>query len=157
MAHSHTLTSLSETEAITDALNRAVIAFDAYDVGLLNSAFVTPEEDVVFEMNGNTTNGLKDLRTHLFDFVGPMDSTHMLSNIRVDLKEGATTASLTAYALAQHSPPGRGNESDGPKLLAGSEYFVDLVKNGGGEWKIKKWAMKVIWMQGDASVMKRPE
>lgn len=83
----------------------------------------------------------------------------MLSNIRVEYKAGADTASLTAYALAQHCPPGRGKEADGPKYLVGGEYRVDVVRGEeGGEmvWKMKKWVLDIIWTQGDASVMQRP-
>lgn len=80
----------------------------------------------------------------------------MISNVRVDIKD-STTASLTAYAQAQHCPPGRGAEPDSPKLMTGGEYLMDLVKDEeDGLWKIEKWALKVIWMQGDRSVMQRP-
>jgi hypothetical protein len=156
MSHPHTLTSLTDREAITDALYRAVIAFDSNDVSLLNSAFITKESDVIFDFNGSVINGLDAIRTQLFNFVGPMDTTHMINNVRVDLQDAASTASLSAYALAQHCPPGKGNEADGLKYLAASEYFIDLVKGCDGQWKIKKWAMKIIWTQGDASVMQRP-
>lgn len=72
----------------------------------------------------------------------------------MDLKEGNKTASATAYVLAQHCPPGRGNEPDGPKFLAASRYFVDLVKDkDDGLWKIGGLKLKIIWTQGDRSVM----
>lgn len=156
MSHPHTLTSLTDREAITDALYRAAIAFDSNDVSLLNSAFVTPESAVIFDFNGNLINGLDSIRKRVFDFVGPMDTTHMISNIRVDLKDGASNANLTAYALAQHSPQGKGIEPDGLKYLVAAEYFIDLLKDESGEWKIKKWAMKILWKQGDPSIMQRP-
>jgi SnoaL-like domain len=157
MSHTHPqiLTSLTEREAITDALYRAIIGFDSNNVSIFNSAFIG--EDIVFDFNGTAINGLDTVRKQFLDLVGPMDTTHMLSNIRVDVKEGASTASLNAYALAQHCPPGRGNEPNGPKFLAASEYFIDVVKDkSDGTWKIEKWVMKIIWSQGDASVMQRP-
>jgi molybdopterin synthase catalytic subunit len=40
--------------------------------------------------------------------------------------------------------------------MSGGEYFVDLVKERDGLWKIKKWTMKVIWSQGDRSIIQRP-
>lgn len=80
----------------------------------------------------------------------------MISNVRVDVKDGADTASLTAYALAQHCPPGKGKEPDAPKYLVGGEYWIDLMRDeGDGLWKIKKWVLNVVWRQGDASLMQR--
>jgi hypothetical protein len=155
MSHPQILTSLTEREAITDALYRAVIGFDSNDVSIFNSAWSGP--DVTFDMSGNIIEGLDAIRTRVLDVVGPMDTTHMVSNVRVDVKYGASTSSLTAYALAQHCPPGKGVEPGSPKFLTASEYFVDLVKdNSDGLWKIKKFTMKIIWTQGDASVMQRP-
>ena len=159
MSYPHTLTSLTPREAITDALYRAIIGFDRYDVDIFTSAFAG--EDVSFELydgeNKRVINGLSVLRTQVLDSVGPMDTTHMISNVRVDVKDGADTASLTAYALAQHCPPGKGKETDGSKYLVGGEYWIDLKRDeGDGSWKITKWVLKVIWRQGDASVMQRP-
>ena len=155
MSHPHILTSLTEREAVADALYRAIIGLDSNDVSIFNSAW--SEQNAVFDLRGNVINGLDAIRTQLLDFVGPMDTTHMISNVRVDVKDGASTASLTAYALAQHCPPGKGREPDSPKYLAASTYFLDLVKDkSDGLWKIEKWVMKVIWTQGDSSVMQRP-
>ncbi|KAI9740848.1 MAG: hypothetical protein M1818_004453 [Claussenomyces sp. TS43310] len=155
MSHPHILTSLTEREAIADALQRAVIGFDSNDVSIFNSAWSGP--DAVFDLNGNIINGLDAIRTQVLDIVGPLDTMHMISNVRVDVKDGASTASLTAYALSQHCPPGRGGEPDGPKYLAGTTYFLDLVKDQrDGLWKIQKWVIKIIWTQGDRSVIQRP-
>ncbi len=158
MSHPHTLTSLTPREAITDALYRALVGFDRNDISIFNSAFAG--EDVVFELRPGDTiiNALSTIRTQVLDHVGPMDTTHMISNVRVDVRDGADTASLTAYALAQHCPPGKGKEPDAPKYLVGGEYWIDLVRDeGDGLWKIKKWVLDVIWRQGDASVMQRPD
>ncbi len=157
--HTLTLTSLTQREAITDALYRAIIAFDHNDIPALNSAAV---EDVVFQLYDRETktvlqssNSLTEIRDGVLAHVGPMDTTHTITNIRIDVKDGADTASLTANALAQHCPPGRGKEPNGPKLLVGGEYRIDLVKVEDGLWKIKKWVLDIIWRQGDASVMER--
>lgn len=145
------LTSLTEREAVTDTLYRILNAFDTYDLSLLESSFLGSE--VSFEMNGNAMS-FETMKTQVFDKAGPMDTSHTVSNVRVDLKDGASTAALTATALAQHCPPGKGMEVDGPKYLGASMYFLDLVKDESeGLWKVKKFAMKVIWVQGDPSVM----
>jgi hypothetical protein len=110
---------------------------------------------MTFNFNGQAIQGLDKVRSQLLDFVGPMDTTHMIRNVRIDVKEGAETARLNCYALAQHCLPGEGMVPDGKKYLAASEYWVETVKEG-KEWRIKSWDMKIIWTQGDASVMQRP-
>lgn len=155
MSYPYNLSSLTPREAITDTLYRAIIAFDRNDAELLNSAFAG--EDVSLSGAGREINSLTALRTQVLAHVGPMDTMHMISNVRVEVKDGADTASLTAYALAQHCPPGRGKEPDAPKYLVGGEYAMDLVRDeADGLWKIKKWVFNIIWRQGDASVMQSP-
>lgn len=150
------LSSLSPREAITDALYRAISGFDHNDVSMFNSAFISSEEDVIFDLSGTMFNGLESIRKGLLDFVGPMDTTHLISNVRVDLKDGEKKGRLGCYALAQHCEPGKGAEVDGKKYLAASEYWIDLVQDEkDGSWKIKTWVMKIIWTQGDASVLQR--
>lgn len=157
MPHASILPNLNTNEAIADALYRAAIGFDRNDISIFDSTFAG--EDVAFELNlGNnekrTIDGLSVLKAQVLSSVGPMDTTHMISNVRINHKEGEDTASLTAYAMAQHCPPGRGKEGDGPKYTTGGEYAIDLVKDhGDGLWKIKKWVVDIIWTQGDRSVM----
>jgi hypothetical protein len=71
MSRPHILSGLSDREAITDALYRAVLGFDRNDVSILNSAVVG--QDVVFDLNGSISNGLDAIRTNVLEFVGPMD------------------------------------------------------------------------------------
>lgn len=99
MSYPHTLTSLTPREAITDALYRALIGFDRNDASILNSALAG--EDISVGGEGRNVNGLSALRMQILEHVGPMDTTHMISNVRVDYKDGESTASLTAYAMAQ--------------------------------------------------------
>jgi hypothetical protein len=159
MSYQNSLPNLNTNEAIADAVYRSVTAFDRNDFTILESAIT---KDAYLELaagpNERTViEGISTLKTQLFDHIGPMDTTHMVSNVRVNYKAGDSVASLTAYALAQHCPPGRGKDVDGPKFIAGSEYLVDLVlDHGDGLWKVKKWVVDIIWRQGDPSVMQRP-
>jgi hypothetical protein len=158
MTYPHALTSLTTREAITDALYRVIIGFDRHDIPIFNSACAG--DDVTFEIHDGdkktAISGTSNMRDTILAAVGPMDTQHIISNIRVDVKDGADTASLTAYAMAQHCPPGKGREVDAPKYLVGGEYFIDLVRDDeDGLWKIKKFVLKAIWTQGDASVMGR--
>lgn len=151
------LSSLSQREAITDALYRAAIGSDHHDTALFNSAWAG--EDVSMEIHDDNKRVIPNLsliRTHVLDKVGPMDTTHNISMVRVHVEDGADTATLTATSTAQHSPPGMGRDPAGPKYTVGGEYSVELVKDEAGVWKIKKLVLNVIWTQGDASLMGGP-
>ncbi|KAJ5126137.1 hypothetical protein N7448_005449 [Penicillium atrosanguineum] len=160
MSYLQSLPNLNAKEAIADALHRTVIGIDRNNISIFDSAFAG--EDIIFEMNAGenekrSIKGLAALKAGVFGHVGPMDTTHMISNVRINHKEGEDTASMTAYALAMHGPHGRGQEPDGPKLTTGGEYSLDLVMDhGDGLWKIKKWTVDIVWRQGDRSVMARP-
>jgi hypothetical protein len=151
----HTLTSLTTREAITDAVHRALLGCDRNDAEIFASAWAG--EDVAFEVHDGEKKvipGLSTIRTAVFDRIGPMDTTHSLANVRVDVQDGADVAHLTATSTAQHCPSGMGRQPDGPKFCVGSQYDIHLVKEEAvGMWKIKKWVLSVTWTQGDPSVM----
>ncbi len=153
-----TFSSLSPREAITDALYRAAIASDHHDSALFDSAFAG--EDVSMEIhddNKRVLEGLSLIRRMVLDRVGPMDTTHNISMVRVNYHDGADTASLTATSLNQHAASGTGRDPNGSKYTVGGEYFVDLVKDEAGVWRIKKLVLNVIWTSGDASLMRPPQ
>ncbi|KAH8801792.1 hypothetical protein F5884DRAFT_807864 [Xylogone sp. PMI_703] len=155
MSYPHALSSLTPREAVADGLYRALLAFDRNDPTLLKSAIAG--EDILLKSGDREVTSLAVIEAELFAHIGSMDTTHTPSNIRIDLKEGGKIASLTANAVAQHCPPGRGREPDGPKYLVGGEYQIELILDEvDGLWKIRKWIMNVIWSQGDASIMERP-
>jgi hypothetical protein len=148
------LPSLSDREAVADALYRAALGCDQNDAELFNSAWAG--EDVSFEYHTDdkkVMSGLSVIRQNIFDIVGPMDTTHHASMVRVNLKDGADTATLTAVSTAQHCPPGGGRDPTGPKYTTGGEYAVDAVKNESGVWRIKRLVLRITWTQGDASFM----
>lgn len=146
------LPSLSEREAVADALSRAGIGCDQNDLELFDSAWAG--EDVSFEIHNDNKivmSSLSDIRKNILDVVGPMDTTHNTGTVRVNLKDGANTATLTAISTAQHSPPGTGRDPNGLKYTSGGEYAADLVKDESGVWRIKKLVLRVVWTQGDSS------
>jgi hypothetical protein len=153
-----TLPALSQHEAIADALYRAAIASDHHDTALFNSAWAG--EDVSMEIhddNKRVFQGLSLIRTHVLEKVGPMDTTHNISMVRVNCQDRANTASLTATSIAQHASSGMGRDPNGTKYTVGGEYSVDLIKDESGVWKIKKLVLNVIWTSGDASLMRPPQ
>ncbi|CAK7243192.1 MAG: hypothetical protein STHCBS139747_004703 [Sporothrix thermara] len=152
----HIISGLTTREAILDAMNRVLLAVDTNDLDLFNSAWAG--EDVLahvgFEEDTKVLPGLSLIQKRVFERPAALDTTHSYAAPRVHVEEGADTAYLTAVFMAQHCPGGRGKEPDGPKYLVGGNYMVDLVKvPADGVWKIKKLVVKMIWAQGDPSVM----
>jgi hypothetical protein len=152
------LTSLTPREAVTDVVLCMLHGLDRNDLDVFSAAFTG--EDAVLELNGGGQTLLHSrsaIVERVFNPIGPMDSTHMISNVRVDVKDGADSAFLTCFVLAQHAAPGKGREFDAPKYMVGGDYAIELVKDGAdGAWKIKKFVLEVLWNQGDPVVMQKP-
>lgn len=141
--------------AITDALYRAVLAIDTNDSSLFDSAFTTSQPPT-FTMFGTTHTGLDAIKTNVYDGVAKLDTTHYISNVRVNMADGGEgkEAKVTASALAYHYRPGEGVDTGKTeRLLSGSLYELEVVREEGGEWRVKSWAMKVIWLEGDMKVI----
>lgn len=114
----------TEAEAVADALYRAVLAFDLDDEALLRSA-VTGE--ISMRMPGIiNVNGIQELKEKVFDRVSKLDTTHFLSNMRVNISSAAT-ARATCSATARHVRPGKGFESGPNKYMSGGLYSCELV------------------------------
>ncbi|KAH8683804.1 hypothetical protein BGZ61DRAFT_357332 [Ilyonectria robusta] len=145
---------LSDREAIPDALYRSIVGLDSSDETIFKSAW---HKDAVFVFDGiATVEGLDAILQNTFQVIGAgLDTTHMVSNVRVDVKEGADTATMTSHALAQHYRKGDGRNPTAPRFLTGNMYWVDLAKDesDGGIWKIKKLEIKVIWSEGDGAIV----
>jgi SnoaL-like domain len=90
--------------------------------------------------------GLDAGKNWVTSHIGPMDMIHYLTNIRV-MQVDEDSAYLTAYAMVQHCPPGRGRECHGPKYKTSREYFVNLVRDG-EVLKIMRFVVDVIWREG---------
>ncbi|KAH8432796.1 nuclear transport factor 2 family protein [Aspergillus melleus] len=145
--------ALTGRDAIADALYRCVIGFDTGDTALFDSAFLL---DSTFEINGRVLSGLPEIHTGCFDPISKLDTTHFISNIRINIEDNGTEASLTASSIAQHYRAGKGMEADQPRLLGGSLYYVDLVKReeDGGLWRIKAIKINSTWVEGDWGIIK---
>ncbi|KAL2827796.1 hypothetical protein BDW59DRAFT_143835 [Aspergillus cavernicola] len=143
--------ALTGREAITDTLYRCVLGLDTNDATLFDSAFIP---SATFAINDKVSTGLPAIHTDTFDVITKLDTTHFLTNIRINIAEDGLTASATASALSQHYGGGKGVEPAQPSLMAGSLYFVELVKEeGSGLWKIEAFKMRVSWAEGDWAVM----
>jgi hypothetical protein len=147
-----TLTSLTPREAIADALHRCILGIDNNNHSLFESACLQNEHMIViagpYKIEGWTA--IKDFFQKLFVLV----TTHVTSNIRIELKNGTDTASMTAHAVSYHVRPEDSLKVEDTSYTASSLYEIDLVKDGDdGLWKIKKWNMNILWTKGDKAVL----
>jgi hypothetical protein len=142
---------LSGRDAIADVLYRLVLGLDTNDSELFDSAF-TPT--ATFAINGRVSEGLPAIHTDCFDVITKLDTTHFLTNIRITIDDSGKKAAATASALAQHYRGGKGLEPNQTRLLAGSLYYVDLIKDETGDlWKVQDFKMQATWAEGDWAVM----
>ena len=144
------LSNLTDREAIADAIYRAVIGADSNDQELFDSAFVP---DAEFEMNGQSIKGLANVHEGMFSRIAPMDTHHLVLNLRIEVTKGANTAAATAYSQNQHFKPGQGLTDGAKQLMSGGKYAMTFVKDVEGHWRMNKWSFATIWRQGDRSVM----
>lgn len=142
---------LSGRDAVADALYRLILGLDSNDKDLFDSAIT---DDMAFTVNGKTTQGRETIHSELFSRIGKLDTTHHITNLRINILDGEKKASLTAIALAQHYNEGKGMAPEQPYLLIGSLYRIELVKGeSDGQWRVEKFDMKTNWAQGEWSIL----
>jgi hypothetical protein len=138
--------------AIVDTLHRCLFGLDSNNHALFASACLqTPSMTII--AGPITLTGWTDINAYfqrLFDLV----TTHMTSNIRVELNdEEGGRAKLTANCMSYHVKPEDAMKVEDTSYTASSLYFIDLVEDGEGEWKIEKWEIKVLWTTGDIGIL----
>ncbi|WP_063643202.1 nuclear transport factor 2 family protein [Actinoplanes sp. N902-109] len=150
---SATVAGLADRAAITDTLHRYTAGLDLNDSGLLASALT---EDAVVDLG-------PAMRRIGFDFpplaprdtvvstligaVGPLDTSHAISNVRATVE--GDTATVYAYAQAQHFKPGAGSDPAVTRhALMMNRYTATMVR-AGEQWRIKHLDIANAWFDGD--------
>lgn len=143
---------LTSREAMTDALYRFMLGMDTNDISLFDSAFTT---DARWEFNGRVVDGLKAIHTDCYSpTISQLDTTHFVTNVRINIADGDSEASMSALFQAQHYRSGTGKVAGATPYTIAGHYLMDLIKDDSdGMWKIKTCKMKSIWSTGDRSVM----
>jgi len=152
MAQSDPLTSLTSREAVADTLYRCILGIDTNDRDLFESACLK-EESTTVVAGPNTIQGWNAISQYM-SRVFLVVTTHYITNIRVELKDNANAAFMTAHAIAYHIRPDDAFKPEDTSYTVGGLYFIDLVKDStDGWWKIKRWEMKIQWTSGDKAVL----
>lgn len=72
---------------------------DNDDAAVFDSAV---RHDATLDLNGNVMQSLLAIREGCFDSVSTLDTTHVLSSIRVDIAREESDVSVICTAIAQH-------------------------------------------------------
>jgi hypothetical protein len=151
MSLPNALPSLGVREAVTDALYRCVLGLDTADQALFDSALT---QDATVDLNGDVMSGLDAIHTQCFDKIAKLDTTHFITNVRVLVDGTESNATVTASVLAQHYRHKQGLVAGAARLMAGSLYSLDVVKDEQeGLWKVKHWKLSSIWAEGDWGIL----
>lgn len=143
------------------AINALILytsGIDNADDNELRSSFA---EDAVFDLTKFTSLGMNYPPVHgrdvIVDFcmksVGsPLDTSHDLTNFRVELNQGQDEAHVICYVDAYHFKKGQGL-APGAKdyYLVKSRYDATVVRTS-GEWRIKHLAVEPLWTLGTPAV-----
>lgn len=152
MADQIKLTGLTPREAVADALHRCVHGIDTNDQTLFASGCVQ-DSSMLVVAGPVTLEGWTAINGY-FQRVFNLVTTHIVSNIRIELKDGADTAHMTAHALSYHVRPDDALKKEDTSYTSSCLYDIDLVKDGNdGLWKIKRWELKIQWTTGDIKVL----
>jgi hypothetical protein len=152
MADAVTLTALTPREAIADALHRCVLGIDTNNQDLFESGCLK-NESMALVAGPIAIDGWTAIN-EFFQRVFVLVTSHVISNIRIEVEDGADTASMTAHAISYHVRPDDALKPEDTSYTASSLYSIELVKDtDDGLWKIKKWEMKILWTTGDIAVL----
>jgi hypothetical protein len=83
--------------------------------------------------------------------VGPLDTMHMVSNVRVTAD--GDEHRIEAYALAQHFLPGEGPDPLATRHALMGNTWTFRVQQGVEGLRVTRFEMDCVWFEGDPSVL----
>ena len=141
---------------IADAMHRYAFGLDHGDPDSLASALM---EDCVLDFTAagkklglpfSKVNGRKELVELLIPMIGPLDTSHAVSNVQIEVS--GDTATLHCYVMSQHFMPGHGRRQGADHALLMNRYDADLVRDG-QKWRMQRVMIDNVWAEGDPGVV----
>src|SRR5213082_3860940 len=141
---------------IADALHRFAFGLDHGDADSLASAFT---EDCVLDfrpagkkldLDFPKLTGRQAIVNALIPFLGPLDTSHTVSNLQIEIS--ADSATLYAYVMAQHFMPREGCRRGSENALLMNRYDCELVRDG-QKWRFKRLTIDNAWAQGNPEIL----
>ena len=141
---------------IADTLHRFAFGLDHGDADSLASAFA---EDCIFDfrpagrklkIDFPKLNGREAIVNALIPFLGPLDTSHTVSNLQIEASDDSAT--LYAYVMSQHFMPREGCRRGSENALLMNRYDCELVRDG-QKWRFKRITIDNAWVQGDPEIL----
>ncbi len=141
---------------IADTLYRYAFGLDHGDADTLASAFT---EDCVFDfrpagrklhLDFPKLSGRKAIVDALVTLLGPLDTSHTVSNLQIEVSDDSAT--LYAYVMAQHFMPREGPKPGSENALLMNRYDCELMRDG-EKWRLKRVTIDNAWAQGNPEIL----
>jgi FAD/FMN-containing dehydrogenase len=150
-------TTIEDRLGVADVLHRYTEGLDLGDAELLGAALT---EDAVVDLTPATERlGMafpvlqprSAVIEALMTYVGPLDTSHSITNLQVDVAGDEATA--RCYCQGRHFLPGEGPDPAATRhALMMSRYDVALRRGPDG-WRIAHLKISLAWFEGDPLVL----
>lgn len=141
---------------IADALHRFAFGLDHSDTDSLASALT---EDCLLDfrpagkklgLDFPKLTGRQAIIDALVPLLGPLDTSHTVSNLQIDVNEDS--AMLYGYVMAQHFMPRQGPRPGSENALLMNRYDCELTRDG-QKWRFKRMVIDNAWAQGNPEIL----
>jgi len=141
---------------IADALHRFAFGLDHGDSDSLASALT---EDCLLDfrpagkklcLDFPKLAGRQAIVDALIPLLGPLDTSHTVSNVQIEISEDSAT--LYCYVLAQHFMPREGPRPGSENALLMNRYDCELVRDG-QKWRFRRMTIDNAWAQGNPEIL----
>jgi len=146
----------SDRYEIADALHRFAFGIDHGDADSLASAMT---ENCVLDfrpagrklgLDFPRLEGNKAIVESLIPLLGPLDTSHTVSNLQIEIDDDSAT--LYAYVMAQHFMPREGPRYGTENALMMNRYDCQLVREG-EKWRFRQIIIDNAWAQGNPEIL----
>jgi hypothetical protein len=141
---------------IAETFSRYAAGLDENDPELLGMALA---QDCVLDFSaGGEKLGLDFPVLHgraavveaLIAIIGPLDTSHTASNLRIEVN--GERATMKAFLMAQHYMPGDGPRRGTEHALLMNRYDTELVRDG-RHWRFTRLTIDNAWAEGDPGII----
>jgi ketosteroid isomerase-like protein len=95
-------------------------------------------------------HGRDEIVGAVLPIIGPLDTTHTVSNVQMEVRGDAAT--MCAFILAQHYMPGDGPKRGTEYAMLMNRYEAELVRSG-RQWLFTRVMIDNVWAEGDPGLL----